>query len=92
MGGAAIGQLSVVRERIHADQLLDHGGLLQDGWSSLATPGRLVAALHEQAFVLATADVYRALGVLALLLIPLVLCLQYIPAPVPAPSSQPSHG
>ncbi|AZR92984.1 MFS transporter [Bordetella trematum] len=92
VGGAAIGQLSVVRERIHADQLLDHGGLLQDGWSSLATPGRLVAALHEQAFVLATADVYRALGVLALLLIPLVLCLQYIPAPVPAPSSQPSHG
>jgi DHA2 family multidrug resistance protein len=38
-------------------------------------------AIGPQALVLATADTYRALGVLAILLIPLVLRLTYIPAP-----------
>ena len=46
---------------------------------SLATLSSTVA---QQAGVLATADVYRVFAVLALLLIPAVLKLQYIPAPV----------
>ena len=54
--------------------------------------------IGQQSLVLSIADAYRVLGVLALLMIPLVLRLTYIPAPdmraaattPPAPS--PSHG
>jgi DHA2 family multidrug resistance protein len=88
-GSAAIGQLTVVRERFHADILLDSPGLLHGGWTQLIEPARIASALHEQAFVLATSDAYLALGLLAVLMIPLVLRLQYIPAPQPATTS---HG
>ena len=79
----------MVRERFHADILLDSPGLLHGGWTQLIEPARIASALHEQAFVLATSDAYLALGLLAVLMIPLVLRLQYIPAPQPATTS---HG
>jgi DHA2 family multidrug resistance protein len=37
--------------------------------------------IGEQSLVLSIADAYRVLGVLALLMIPLVLRLNHIPAP-----------
>lgn len=83
VGGAVIGQLTAVRTRFHTDMLLDSAAQamprlpLSD--PSLATLSSTVA---QQAGVLATADVYRVFAVLALLLIPAVLKLQYIPAPV----------
>lgn len=89
IGSAGVGQLTVLRERFHADVLLDSPGLLHGSWTHLADAGQVASALHEQAFVLATSDVYLLLGLLALLMIPLVLRLQYIPAPQPTPSS---HG
>lgn len=89
VGSAAVGQLTVVRERFHADALLDYPGLLHGSWTHLTGTAQVALSLHEQAFVLATSDVYLLLGLLALLLIPLVLRLQYIPAPQP---SSTSHG
>lgn len=83
LGGALIGQLTTVRSHFHAEMLLDHAGRLlprlpppDPGASTLA------AMVSQQAGVLAAADVYRVFGWLALLLIPVVLKLQYIPAPV----------
>ncbi|MDR0673660.1 MAG: MFS transporter [Zoogloeaceae bacterium] len=86
IGGAFIGQLTAVRGRFHAEMLLDNAGqrlarLPADdpGWAAL---GNTVA---EQASVLAAADVYRVFAVAALLMIPFVLMLQRIPAPVTRP-------
>lgn len=83
LGSAIIGQLTAVRSRFHSEMLLDQAGHLTarlptdaPGWGSLAS------TVSQQAGVLATADVYRVFGVLALLLIPVVLKLNYIPAPV----------
>ncbi|HKT26859.1 MFS transporter [Dyella sp.] len=82
LGGAVIGQLSVVRNRFHTEMLLDQAGNLaarlpsdDARWASIASN------VAQQAGVLSTADVYRVFGLLALLLIPVVLNLQYIPAP-----------
>ncbi|MES2116878.1 MAG: MFS transporter [Pseudomonadota bacterium] len=83
VGGAVIGQLTAVRTRFHTDMLLDSAAQallrLPPSDPSLVTLSSTVA---QQAGVLATADVYRVFAVLALLLIPAVLKLQYIPAPV----------
>ncbi|USP11874.1 MFS transporter [Aeromonas dhakensis] len=83
IGGAIIGQLTAVRSRFHSDMLLDNAGQLlarlpsnDPAWASL---GSTVA---QQANVLAAADVYRVFAVVALLMIPLVLLLQHILAPM----------
>ena len=98
-GGAMIGQMVATRSHFHAEMLLDQAGRRmsqlpagQGDWPSLG------AVVSQQAAVLAAADVYRALGLLALLLIPFVLRLQHIPAPrltqpppvMPPPGMQPS--
>ncbi len=97
LGGAIVGQLSSVRSRFHAEMLLDEAGRLaarmpsdDPRWASVG------ATIAQQAGVLATADVYRAFGLLALVLIPVVLNLQHVPAPTtpttppPPPSAAPS--
>lgn len=79
-GGSMVSQLVVSRGRFHAEMLLDAGGLAAAAQPAAA--GTDMARLFaEQAQVLASADAYRVLGALALLLIPAVLCLQYIGAP-----------
>ncbi|MNE36719.1 hypothetical protein D3C80_1305400 [compost metagenome] len=45
------------------------------------TPSELVALIAPQVATLATADIYRVLGCLALILVPVVLLAQYIPPP-----------
>ena len=67
-------------------------------------PSQLMPMIAQQSLVLSTADAYRVLGVLALLMIPLVLRLTHIPAPAmsaplpasPVPAAPPvaslSHG
>jgi DHA2 family multidrug resistance protein len=90
IGSAGVGQLTVLRERFHMDMLLDYPGLLDGAWRHSLETAQVSSLLHQQAFVLATSDVYLSLGLLAFLMIPLVLCLQYIPAPQPV--SSPSHG
>jgi len=89
LGGTVIGQALVVRERWHADALLDRLGRVQGALPDTDGVAALAGPIREQAFVLATADAYRAAGLLALLLIPLVLSLH---RQAPPDSSQRQHG
>jgi DHA2 family multidrug resistance protein len=85
LGGAVIGQLVVVRGHFHNEMLLDHAGhLLARVPSSDAGLNTLAQTVAQQAGVLGAADIYRVFGLLALLLVPVVLKLQYVPAPVVA--------
>lgn len=84
LGGAGLGQFLAVRERFHTSLLLDHVGRLGGALGDAPLPAGLGGMVARQAFVLATADAYRVLGWFALALIPVVLRLQYIPAPTVA--------
>jgi len=93
VGGAGVGQLLTVRSRFHTEMLLDHAALVGNFVPDRLEPGQLMRIVSQQSLVLSIADAYRVLGVLALLLIPIVLRLTYIPAPnlsASRPSSVPS--
>lgn len=98
IGGAVLGQVLAVRGRFHSEILLDHAALVSNSLPDSADPSQLMAIIALQSLVLSVADAYRVLGALAVLLIPLVLHLTYIPAPdlnaaAPQPSPSPSsHG
>lgn len=82
-GGAFIAQLMAVRGRFHSEMLLDQAGTLLPRLAvHEPLAGSLADTIATQASVLAAADTYRVFALLALLLIPLVLKLQYIPAPM----------
>jgi DHA2 family multidrug resistance protein len=85
IGGAGLGEFVSVRGRFHHEMLLDQVGLAAGAPVGHAEAAALPGVLPAQAFVLANADAMRVLGVLALLLIPAALCLQFIPAPGAAP-------
>ncbi|MDR1889676.1 MAG: MFS transporter [Zoogloeaceae bacterium] len=93
-GGTLIGQYVTRQGRVHDMMLLDHAALAGNALP-MPEPAQLAGIVSQQAFVLATADAYRLLGLLALLLVPLALCLRYVPAPdsgVPPSSPDSSHG
>lgn len=97
IGSAAIGQLIAVRGRFHSEMLLDHAALA--GNAQPLDASQLMNIVAQQSQVLSVADAYRVLGALAIILIPLVLRLTYIPAPdvtaAPMPAATPSpssHG
>lgn len=81
VGAAVVGQLMTVRGRFHAEMLLDHAALVGNSLPLSPEPSQLMRIISQQSLVLSVADAYRVLGILALLLIPLVLRLTYIPAP-----------
>jgi len=95
-GAAVVGQLMTVRGRFHGEMLLDHAALADNALA--LEPSQLMDLIGQQSQVLSIADAYRVLGILALVLIPLVLRLTYIPAPdvrAASPSTSPSsssHG
>ena len=77
VSGALISELIQQRSAYHFDRLLaDAAVFLHSADATLAS------VLPGQSAVLAIADVFYLFGWTALLLIPLVLCLQKIPAPV----------
>lgn len=80
-GAALVGQLVAMRSRFHAEMLLDHAALATHSIPVSPEPFQLLGIIGREALVLAIADAYRVLGVLALLLIPLVLRMTRIPAP-----------
>jgi DHA2 family multidrug resistance protein len=90
LGGALTGQLMTARGNFHTEMLLDQAGRLLPNLPP-AGPAldALPALVAQQAGVLAAADVYRALGVLALLLIPFAQMLRRVPAPARHPSTDP---
>jgi DHA2 family multidrug resistance protein len=95
VGAAVVGQLMTVRGRFHGEMLLDHAALTDNALA--LEPSQLMGLIGQQSLVLSIADAYRVLGILALVLIPLVLRLTYIPAPdvraaSPSSPSSSSHG
>lgn len=90
IGAAVVGQLLTVRGRFHAEMLLDHAALAGNFVPDSLEPGQLMRIVGQQSLVLSIADAYRVLGVVALLLIPVVLSLTYIPAPDLRPVSRAS--
>ena len=90
LGAAAVGQLLTVRGRFHAEMLLDHAALVGNFVPDSPEPGQLMRIVGQQSLVLSIADAYRVLGILALLLIPVVLRMTYIPAPDLNPGARPS--
>ncbi|MFM2407248.1 MAG: hypothetical protein RL223_5128, partial [Pseudomonadota bacterium] len=82
VGGALVSRQMSERSTFHADVLIGEVGHRLGQGLEPADAGSLGALLSHHASVLAVADVYRMLGVLALLLVPLVLMLQHIPAPM----------
>jgi DHA2 family multidrug resistance protein len=81
LGAAVVGQFINVRGRFHAEMLLDHAALVGNSLPLSPEPSQLMSIIGQQSLVLSVADAYRVLGILAVLLIPLVLLLTYIPAP-----------
>lgn len=81
VGTAVVGQFLTVRSRFHAESLLDHAALTAHAFAPASDSSWLVPLIGQQSLVLSIADAYRVLGILALLMIPLVLRLTYIPAP-----------
>jgi DHA2 family multidrug resistance protein len=82
VGGALVSRQMSERSTFHADVLIGEVGHRLGQGLEPADTGSLGTLLSHHASVLAVADVYRMLGVLALLLVPLVLMLQHIPAPM----------
>lgn len=90
VGAAVVGQLMTARGRFHAEMLLDHAALVGNSLPLPPEPSQMMSIIGQQSLVLSVADAYRVLGVLALLLIPLVLRLTYVPAPDLRAASSPS--
>ncbi|TCM69907.1 DHA2 family multidrug resistance protein [Acinetobacter calcoaceticus] len=79
VGSAVVGQFLFERNQMHRQHLIDQASHLAHAGQIPVSELSLV--IHQQALVLATADIYRVFAVVAVLLIPLVLMLQYVPAP-----------
>ncbi|NWA28391.1 MFS transporter [Pseudomonas gingeri] len=90
VGAALVGQLISMRGRFHGEMLLDQAALASNALAQAPEPSQLIGIIDQQSLVLAVADAYRVLGILALLLVPLVLRLTYIPAPDLPAASPPS--
>ena len=80
-GAAAVSQLMTIRSRFHMEMLLDQAALAGNFLPASPAPAQLMRIVGQQSLVLAVADAFLLLGLLALLLIPVVLKLTYIPAP-----------
>ncbi len=96
LGSAVVNHLMETREDFHSYVLVDRFGEIGQSLPQSIDTTSLGTAITTQVLALATADIYRVLGVLALALVPLALMMQFIPAPNtgprPAPHSSPSHG
>lgn len=80
-GAALVAQLMVVRTRFHVEVLLDRAAQAAPSVAAAVPPSQLMAIVGQQSLVMSIGDAYLVLGVLAMLLIPLVLNLAYVPSP-----------
>ena len=82
LGGAFVAQMQQNRGQFHHDMLLNQAGLWMSQNSITEATTNMFSIVTAEAAVLANADIFRIFMVLILLLIPAVLYLQHIPAPV----------
>src|SRR3546814_14630214 len=72
-GGAVVGQLVTVRQRFHAEMLLDHAALVGNSVPLAPEPAQLMGIIGQQALVLSVAAAYRVRGILAPVLVSFVM-------------------
>ncbi|WP_226584501.1 MFS transporter [Acuticoccus sediminis] len=89
LGAAMVNRLMEVREHFHSYILVDRFGAIGQSLPSTPDIAALSSAINAQVVTLATADVYRVLGAVAFVLVPLALLMQFVPAPNTTP--QRSH-
>lgn len=89
VGGAFIGHWSSNGAIQYADTLQGASEQAQSGINPVAS---LVGVIAEQASLLTTIDIYRFFALMAVVMVPFVLMLQYIPPPVvnAVPPSKPN--
>jgi DHA2 family multidrug resistance protein len=75
LASAFIGQFTAVRGRFHSEMLLDTAGDLLPRLPDSSWSDPLAQSIARESSILATADIYRVLALLALLMIPFVLKL-----------------
>lgn len=100
LGSSIIGEFITRRGDFHSEMLVGQAGLSAASPAVTDNFAQLASVMHQQSFVLATADAYRILGAAALVMVPFTLMMQFIPAPSPAQSQSqsqsqsrsPSHG
>jgi DHA2 family multidrug resistance protein len=80
-GAALVAQLLIIRTRFHVEMLLDHAARVTHSVPDAMPASQLMGIVGRQSLVMSVGDVYLVLGVLALLLIPMVLTLTYVPPP-----------
>ena len=81
IGGAVVGQLLTVRSHFHNEMLLDRASLVGNSLANTIPNEQLGGVIAQQSLVMSVGDAYLVLGVLALVLIPLALCMNFVPAP-----------
>lgn len=97
-GAAVVLHVVNLRQRFHAEMLLDRAAQVGEALAHGLEPMQWMRVVGHQAMVLSVADAYRLLGLLALLTVPLALCLTRVAPPAvqaapPAPPVPPSpHG
>lgn len=92
LGSTFSSETLAVRGRYHTEMLLEHAAHTLSHLPSQSPELQgFAASVARQASVLAAADLYRLFAVLAIMLVPVVLRLTYVPAPMAqAPSPLPS--
>lgn len=81
VGSSLVTHLLVTRDHFHSHMLVDQLGRPVPAANDVPL-AYLAHAIGEQAFVLSIADLYRLLGVGAIVLIPAVLCLERVRPPL----------
>lgn len=81
IGGAIVSYFMTIREHFHLDMLLESMGSTFNRLPEKDSLSVLVQNTQQQAFILANADAYLFLGLLAFALIAVVLCMQRIIPP-----------
>jgi len=76
-----VGQLLTVRSHFHNEMLLDRASLVGNSLANTIPNEQLGGVIAQQSLVMSVGDAYLVLGVLALVLIPLALCMNFVPAP-----------
>lgn len=91
LGVALVGRIDLMRDHFHSTMLTDRLGLLADQLPAQTDMSAVASAIGLQVTALTTADLYRIMGCLALMIVPAGLCFTYVaapsqPAPTPAKS------
>lgn len=90
LGAALVGRLDLLRDHFHSTILTDRLGAVVNQLPSQADVASASTAIGAQVTALTAADIYRALGCLALALVPAGLLFNRIPAPA-ASAAAPSE-